>query len=73
MQEQISQQKMTWLKVIKADFYAIWPMVRTKTVSEYFPESEEIQKNHQQRRGMSELGTHCACAISQSFGYICQN
>ena len=38
--------KSTWLKAIKADFYAMWPMLTATVVMKHYPESHETQKGH---------------------------
>ena len=47
--------KVKWLKAIKARLYATWPMLMTKAMSKYSPESAETQKGHmrQQQQGIS--------------------
>ena len=36
----------TWLKAIGRGNYNSWPLIDTKTVQKYFPESEETQQGH---------------------------
>ena len=38
--------KPTWLQAIQANFYPTWPMLNSKNVNKYFPESEETVKGH---------------------------
>jgi hypothetical protein len=40
----------TWLQVIKARFYATWPLLNAKNVNKYFPEYEETQKGHMRQK-----------------------
>jgi hypothetical protein len=42
--------KATWLKAIAAGFYSTWPLLTTKNVNKYFPESEETQKGHMRQK-----------------------
>eukprot|EP00956_Cyclotella_meneghiniana_P019401 scaffold33215_cov93-Cyclotella_meneghiniana.AAC.1 len=46
--------KATWLKAISKGFYSTWPLLTSKNVNKYFPESEETQKGHmrQMRSGV---------------------
>ena len=36
----------TWLKAIRKGNYNLWPLIDTKNVRKYFPESEETQCGH---------------------------
>ena len=42
--------KTTWLKAIKAKYYATWPGLTEFAVRKYFPESEETQRGHMRQR-----------------------
>jgi hypothetical protein len=42
--------KATWLKAIAKGFYSTWPLLTTKNVNKYFPESEETQKGHMRQK-----------------------
>ena len=46
--------KTTWLKTIKASFYATWPMLTSKAACKYFTEWDEAQEGHtrQNRPGL---------------------
>ena len=41
--------KATWLRAIKAGFYATRPVLTATAVFKYFPESDETQKGHKQQ------------------------
>ena len=41
--------KATWLKAIKASFYATWPLLNEKAVTKHFPELDETAKGHMLR------------------------
>jgi hypothetical protein len=36
----------TWVKAVGCENYNLWPLVNTKNVRKYFPESEETQLGH---------------------------
>ena len=38
--------KATWIKAIKAGFYATWPMLTTAAANKYFSEFGKMQKGH---------------------------
>jgi hypothetical protein len=42
--------KETWLAGIRKGNYSSWPMVNTRTVGKYFPESDETQEGHMRQR-----------------------
>jgi hypothetical protein len=42
--------KPTWIKAINAGFFTSWPMLTTRNVNKYFPESEETQKGHMRQK-----------------------
>ncbi len=49
----------TWLKAIRKGNYNSWPLIDTKKVRKYFPESEETQFRHMrgQRQGVRSTRT----------------
>ena len=44
----------TWLKAIRRGNYNSWPLIDTKTVRKYFPESEETQPTRAHERATPE-------------------